>query len=463
MIRENWFKLSIISFIFFSALFFSFSIREAKAYYDCSQYGTFAYSDGLGYCKCMSGYVMGNSLGSPYCVSGSVYCYDKYGIGSEYDYLKDNCKCSRGYVWDTSYAGQKCVSCSTKYGYGATSKIGGGCECSSGYIFGVDSLGDTKCIDADNICHDKYGYSSSYDTLTDKCECNSGYEFTLGSLGSLECKSCSNKYGLHSSYDYLLKKCECDSGYTLNSENQCVEKQNNVYFILKELNTLDKKAIIKSEYDYKYYLITYGSGCYSSSFNRYKNNRIVVNLGTDFYVDTYDKIILADDNETCDIRSVEKVDSSFSLAEEEISVPYYEIPSASNYTCPVNSTLSGTSCFCNAGYQQNLSKTECVVIPSTPIPTFIPTPIITPAPKPVIKKQNPKPIIKPSSSPTPEIKPAQEIAVTSEAPKEKEIKTDAKIEMPKIQEKPSQSQEGVFIQISNFFKNIGSKIRGWFK
>jgi len=44
---------------------------------------------------------------------------------------------------------------------------------------------------------------------------------------------------------------------------------------------------------------------------------IVINLGTDFDLERGDKIVLYDDNETCDIQRVEKVNSSFTLFEEE--------------------------------------------------------------------------------------------------------------------------------------------------
>ena len=257
--------------------------------YDCSQYGLFAYSDGLGYCKCMSGYIWGtNILGDKTCVSGNQECKDQYGYGSTYDSLSGKCKCSYGYVW------------------------------------GTNILGEDECVSESQYCRDKYGYNSKYNSLSDKCECKSGYELTIKTYGSgLECKSCFLKYGLHSSYDYLGKKCECDNGYTLSDDNQCVKKQNNAYFILKEVDTDKKKAIIKSEYSYQHYLITYGYGCYNFSIKRYVNNKIVVNLGTDFDLDMFDQIVLQDDNETCNILSAKKVSSGFSLnLEETVYIPY---------------------------------------------------------------------------------------------------------------------------------------------
>lgn len=252
--------------------------KNAQSYtIGCSEYGIMAYEFG-GYCKCMSGYVMDSFLGKPYCVSGDSVCQDDYGYGAQYDSLTSKCKC--------------------KYGY----------------IFGNDILGRTKCITTTEYCNNKYGFGSSYNSLSDSCECLSGYELSLKSFGSgLQCTSCFSKYGLHSTYNYLSKTCECSSGYTLNDQNQCVEKQNNVYFTLKELKTDSNEAIIRSDYDLQYYHVTYGIGCLSSAFNRYLNSKIVVNLGTDYNLDVLDKIVLKNDSETCSIISKEKVTSSFTL------------------------------------------------------------------------------------------------------------------------------------------------------
>ncbi len=345
---------------------------EVKAYYDCSQYGLFAYSDGLGYCKCMSGYVWGTDfLGNKKCVSGTSYCYDKYGYGSEYNSLTGKCKCSNGYVWDSDVLGNRsCVSCFNKYGihsiysylsdscecmsgyvwgtdflgepscvsgdsackddygYGAKyDSLTGKCKCSSGYIWGTDILGKTECISTNDYCEDKYGFNARYNNLSDKCECQYGYELTLKKIGSgLECVRCSTKYGINSSYNGLTKKCECDDGYTLGDDGKCIEKQHNVYFILKEVNTDERKAIIKSEYDFRYYLVTYSSYCYSPTIRRYLNNQIVVNLGTDYEVDIGDNIVLFDDDEICNINSVKKVSSSFTLEEKDEKISFYYIP-----------------------------------------------------------------------------------------------------------------------------------------
>ena len=278
-LKNNCFKIGLlVSIILLVGAFVDY--RKADAYGECSQYGIMAY-ESLGSCKCMSGYVFKDDIfGNSTCVSGSSVCYDKYGYGSQYDSLS------------------------------------GSCECSYGYVLGKDSIGRTQCISENQACQNQYGFNSR-STFGGKCECSYGYVFNNSNQCEYGNTVCSRKHGIYASYDSLSNSCECDSGYTLDDDNQCVKKQNNVYFTVKELDTDNKQAIIKSDYDFSYYLITYNSGCYASSFRRYLNHQIVVNLGTDFYLDTWDKIVLQDDDETCDITRKEKVDSSFSLEPEE--------------------------------------------------------------------------------------------------------------------------------------------------
>ena len=279
---KNFLKNNLITIVFsLLIIFLGLSVSSQTQAYSlgCSEYGM-AYEDYSGYCKCMSGYVMGESLGNPYCVSGSSVCYDKYGFGSRYDSLS------------------------------------GSCECSYGYVLGKDSIGRTQCISETDACQNQYGYNAR-STYGGKCECSYGYVFNDSNKCEYGNTVCSRKHGIYASYDSLSNACECDNGYTLDDSNQCVKKQNNVYFTVKELDTDNKQAVIKSDYDFSYYLITYNSGCYASSFRRYLNSKIVVNLGTDFYLDTWDKIVLQDDDETCDITRREKVNSSTTLVEEE--------------------------------------------------------------------------------------------------------------------------------------------------
>lgn len=214
-----------------------------------------------------------------------------------------------------------------EYGYMAYA-VGNSCQCMSGYGFGKDFTGKTSCISLNTMCTDKLGYNARYNSLYDKCECGYGYVIDGGRCtdGDTVCRS---DHGIYSSYNDYDNSCECDSGYTLDTGGQCVKKQNNVYFTLKELDTTNKLAVIKSDYDYSYYSIRYNTGCYSFSFKRYLNHQIVVNLGTDYYLDTWDKIVLQDDNETCDIVARQKVDSSYTLfpdeEEEDVGLSYAQI------------------------------------------------------------------------------------------------------------------------------------------
>ncbi|MBU1102755.1 hypothetical protein KJ853_03835 [Patescibacteria group bacterium] len=472
------------AFLILFGLFF-IKIEEIKAYGECSQYGIMAMYDILtNSCKCMSGYVFGKDLfGQTTCVSGDIACHDKYGIYSRYNSLNSSCECSYGYMFDEDFMGRmKCVSgdsvcvdeygfgaeydnlsgkckcrygyifgkdisgntkcisnnkyCEDKYGYNSTyNSLSGSCECLSGYALDKDSLGRIQCVSQDSICQSTYGLNSKYNSLTDKCECKSGYEMTLKNSSGLECVLCFSKYGLHSSYNYLSKKCECDSGYTLNDDNQCVKKQNNVYFILEEIDTDNKKAIIKSEYDFRYYLISYGVGCYASSIRRYLNNRIVVNLGTDFNVDMWDKIVLQNDNEFCDITRVERAYSDTTLKPKENTNIYQ------NFIPPTSPP----------------AKTESQNNPvSTPI-TQIVNQQSSPSPKPLnlkpVDKEN-KPIIAISS-----VAELIQASGTSEvtlnkAADAKEQKTEPIVKKQKL---------SLFASVSNFFTKISKWVIGIFK
>ena len=290
-LKENWFKLGTLGGLFISFLFFwVISPSPANSYGECDQYGIFAMYDILSdSCKCMSGYVFDKDIfGNTTCKSGNSVCTEKYGYGAEYDSLSKSCECSYGYVF-------------------------------------ADKYGQTQCVSRDQACRDQLGYNSKYNTLHNKCECSYGYVIDGGKCTDAD-TVCRNKHGYHSNYDSLDNSCECDSGYTFDDANQCVEKQNNVYFLLKELDTNEKRAIIKSDYDYRYYLINYGIGCYPSSFKRYLNGRIVVNLGTDFYVDTWDKIVLQNESEVCDITRVERAYSDTTLYPEEEDIFFIPNP-----------------------------------------------------------------------------------------------------------------------------------------
>lgn len=257
------------------------STTKTQAYsLGCSEYGM-AYEDYTGYCKCMSGYVFGeNFMGEPYCVSADSLCHDKFGIMSRYNSLSESC------------------------------------ECSYGYVFGEDSIGRTQCISENDACQDQYGYNAR-STYGGKCECSYGYEFTQVGYGQgLECKSCSSKYGIHTSYNSLTNQCECSEGYTLDDSNQCVEKQNNVYFLLLDIDESSESIIVQSDYSKDNYLLEYGLGC-DLYIEYYLDKNLVINLGTDFDIDLFDKIVLQNHDATCSIMSYELIyEDSFKEEDE---------------------------------------------------------------------------------------------------------------------------------------------------
>ncbi len=246
---------------------------------------------------------------------------DEFGTMVTYDTFTNSCSCMSGYSFGQGYSGQTmCISdnqlCKDEYGYNTMSNYAGNCECLSGYGFGTDYSGKTQCISLDSMCKDELGYNSSYSYLHNTCQCSYGYIIENGNCVDAD-SYCHNEHGYYSSYDSLSNSCECDDGYTMDEYSECVEKQNNVYFTLVEIDTDNRQAIIENDYSYSRYLISYNSGCYSSSFNRYINKQIVVNLGTDFYLDTWDRIVLQDDDEVCDITYRELVDSDYTLEIEE--------------------------------------------------------------------------------------------------------------------------------------------------
>ncbi|MBU2259117.1 S-layer homology domain-containing protein [Patescibacteria group bacterium] len=274
----------------------------------------------------MAGYVLKTDiLGNQTCVSGDSACYDQLGFNSSYRAYDNKCVCDRGYINQNS----RCVSldqlCKNQLGLNSSYNVlSDTCECSIGYIIRND-----QCVQADDACEDKIGRHSKFNSLTDKCECDSGYVLSQKSYGSeLECRSCTDKHGIHAEYDYLSKECECESDYTMDDDGQCIEKQNNVYFDLIELDDDNNEAIIRSDYDRSYYHVSYGLGCLS--IWRYENRQIVINLGTDYSLDTWDKIVLQDDDQTCNIVSKERVDSGFSLEEEEEETGGYYVPTSVN-------------------------------------------------------------------------------------------------------------------------------------
>ncbi len=324
-------SLLITPMLFFSLGFILPPEVEAQYGSSCSEYGFMAYESG-GYCKCMSGYVMGEDfMGNSQCISADQACKDQYGYNAKSNY-SGGCECSYGYVFGTGYSGDKqCVSgntvCSDKYGYGSEyDDLSGSCECRYGYVFGEDSIGRTQCITDDQSCQNELGLHSSASFGGD-CKCSYGYVIDSGQCKDAE-TVCSNKHGIHSSYDSISNKCECDSEYTFDDNSQCVEKQHNVYFKLLDIKDDEKTILVKSEYDSRKYIIEYGVGCFDFTIEQYLNKNLVINLGTDYEVDTWDTIVLQDNSQTCSIVHKERTyDDSFPEPEvEEESFNYYIPP-----------------------------------------------------------------------------------------------------------------------------------------
>ncbi len=452
-LKENWFKIIIISILFLVGNFVVLDYVSAHP-------GNTA-ADGCHYCRtncdkwgvpwntrhCHGGGPSSPSIpdyGSNYSYPATPSCPSM----SSYDSLSGSCKCYSGYVVGKDILGKEsCISadqkCRDDYGYNSRyNSLSNSCECSYGYVFGKDSIGRTQCVSQDSICTNQLGYNAKYNSLYDKCECLSGYVISGGRCvdGDSVCRS---KHGLYSSYNGLDKSCECDSGYALDDSSQCVKKQNNAYFTLKELDTDARKAIIRSGNDYRYYLISYNSGCYPSSLRRYLNQQIVVNLGTDFDLDAWDKIVLQDDNETCDITRVERAYSDTTLKPEEENIVYY--PSFAPTPSP------------------------------TPTPT--PTPIVQQTPQPAqptpqviaqIATQTPKPIIKSSPKPTETSTPTPSIRIpfpsTTQTPEEIKVgQSTPTPEASNLKEKSEPAKINILASISSIFTGFFSKIFKFFK
>ncbi|MBU1124128.1 hypothetical protein KJ652_06120 [Patescibacteria group bacterium] len=362
-------KYLYIAIIGLLTSFYINNIPQTLAFGECDQYGVMAKYNYDGTCSCTYGWKFDNTPFGKRCVSTYDYCRNRMGVMATYDSLYDKCECLAGYVLKRDMFGDlSCMSgegaCHDQLGiHSSYQSFNDKCVCDYGY-----SIVNGKCVDLDQQCWNQLGYDSSYNVLYDTCECNSGYIIDGG-----QCKNadivCRNEHGYYSSYNSLIKKCECDDDYTLDEYGECVEKQHNVYFRVIELDDDNNEAIIKSDYDGSYYHVSYGLGCLS--FWRYEDKQIVVNLGTDYSLDTWDKIVLQDNNQTCNIVTKERVYSGFSLKEEdeelaeeeeeeEIINNYYVPTPTQNFeevtvpapipSCPPNSTLIGDTCTCNEDY-----------------------------------------------------------------------------------------------------------------
>lgn len=276
----------------------------------------------------------------------SASCYTDFGI-----YATDNynwtCSCMKWYHFENKYwLWTQCVqdpTCYDLYGIWAKDNYNWTCSCRDWYTWWVDVLWNKKCIDADQSCRDDF-WRWAESAWWWMCKCSSSYTWSTDIFWDKQCVTCTTKYWLHSSYDYLLSSCTCDKWYTLWKDGQCVEKQNNVYFLLKDLDTDNNQIIIYA--NYKTYLVDYWLGCLS--IWKYENKLLVVNLWTDFTLDRRDTIVLPNDDQTCSITSKELVDDSYTL---KSCIDIYWDNSVEVWN---------NKCSCDVGYIWNNNKTQCI-------------------------------------------------------------------------------------------------------
>lgn len=240
------------------------------------------------------------------------------------------------------------------------------CTCLSWYGFSTDIFWKTTCVSMDTLCSNKYWYRSSYDSVEDSCKCWYWYIFWKSLLWDVQCVEwnthCRKELWYNSSYNTSKNSCLCDEWYTI-KDGKCVEKQNNVYSLLLELNTESREAKISFDtdgddrFDDDFYYIKY-SWCYSSDMKRYLWELLVVNLGTDLYLDAWDKLVLQNEWYDCDVTSRKKVSSEFTIytCEEIFWSNSYEI--------------SDWKCWCDQWYE--FSNSTCVEKKEDRVITYIP-------------------------------------------------------------------------------------------
>lgn len=262
----------------------------------------------------------------------------QYGVMAMEDF-SGNCTCMSGYVFQDSYLGSTCVSansvCHDEYGYNSSyNSLYNKCECSYGYVMGEDSIGRTQCITDDKSCQNQYGYNAEA-SYGGKCECRYSYAFDKDIFGDLQCvdgdQMCHGNHGYNSSYDNISNECECDDGYTADDNNQCIEKHNSAYFTLLDISEDGDELLIQSQHNFQNYIIEYGIGCWDYTIESYERSKLVINMGTDFSVDMFDTLVLPNHDQNCSIMGVESThDDSFPEPEEEVSNWY--VPPAQKYT-----------------------------------------------------------------------------------------------------------------------------------
>lgn len=250
-------------------------------------------------------------------------------------------------VWNTE-AYYEYSSCATQYWTFSISSWVGMCWCMSWYSFWKDMFWDKKCISNDQLCSDEFGHGAKANA-NGTCSCKYWYKWN-SSWTSCEVPYCP----LFSNFNDTIKSCECMSWYTMNNLGTCEEKKYSKYVYIKELDTLNRKLILSEKIWEKYYYseIDYWYGCYS--INRYLNKLAVVNTWNNYSIDKWDKIVLQDDQETCDIKSIRTVDYYYTLESCESRFGVNSVQ--------INSTIN--SCGCKIWYMISDEWDRCVLIPS---------------------------------------------------------------------------------------------------
>ncbi|OGZ67097.1 MAG: hypothetical protein A3D35_01545 [Candidatus Staskawiczbacteria bacterium RIFCSPHIGHO2_02_FULL_34_9] len=113
------------------------------------------------------------------------------------------------------------------------------------------------------------------------------------------------------------------------------------YFVESVIDSKDE--IIVEDNISNRYLVEYGIGCLSMW--RYESKYIDIDIGGSFLDGISDQIYLFDSDDDCKVWDADELSGG--------GTGSYAPPSNLTKTCPINSSLVGTGCFCNDGYVAN--------------------------------------------------------------------------------------------------------------
>jgi hypothetical protein len=272
-------------------------------------------SDMSGNCICGQGFIWNGRQ----CANYNSYCIEKYGIGSDWNYLNSNCECRKGYIWGKNAIGSYCISgeqaCDDNYGYSASyDYLSGNCKCGYGDVWSTDIFGKSTCVSGNSYCYKNYGYGSQFDAQSNGCVCMSGYIMSQDSYGNKKCAVgddvCHEQFGINSSYVQYSNKCQCNQGYEFDINNKCIQKENIVNFYLKEVDLINNKIIVSD--GLHYWLLDYQLGCNNNYLSNDIDKIIVINIGTNYEINRGDKIVL-NQTESCEVKSVLSISSGFTF------------------------------------------------------------------------------------------------------------------------------------------------------